>query len=59
MKPHPTFNWQGKPSIFSELRAYNGIDTKTGELARANAKNTISLKGSNPLGKNKTKAKKK
>ena len=48
MKPHPTFNWQGKPSVFSELKEFNGVNTRTAELARATAKNTIALKGSVP-----------
>jgi hypothetical protein len=41
------FNWQGKPSIFSDQRAYNGIDTRVSIVASAKAKNTIELPGSN------------
>jgi hypothetical protein len=40
------FNWQGKPSIFSDQRAYNGIDTRVSIVASAKAKNTIALPGS-------------
>jgi len=49
------FNWQGKPSIFSTLRAYNGIDTRVSVTASAKAKNTITLPGSSkPKKKSKT-----
>jgi hypothetical protein len=40
------FNWQGKPSIFSDQRAYNGIDTRASIIASKKAKNTIVLSGS-------------
>jgi hypothetical protein len=40
------FNWQGKPSIFSSLHAYNGIDTRASIVASKKAKNTIALNGS-------------
>ena len=40
------FNWQGKPSIFSDQRAYNGIDPRVSVTASAKAKNTITLPGS-------------
>lgn len=48
------FNWQGKPSIFSDQRAYNGIDTRVSIVASAKAKNTIALPGSNKPKKVKT-----
>jgi hypothetical protein len=40
------FNWQGKPSIFSSLHSYNGIDTRAFIIASKKAKNTIVLSGS-------------
>jgi hypothetical protein len=40
------FKWQGKPSIFSSLHAYNGIDTRASIIASKKAKNTLVLSGS-------------
>jgi hypothetical protein len=41
------FDWNdGKPSIFRDQRAYNGIDTRVSVIASAKAKNTITLPGS-------------
>jgi hypothetical protein len=50
-----SFDWNtGKPSIFSGLRAYNGIDTRVSRIASTNAKNTITLPGSSKPKKVKT-----
>ena len=41
------FDWKGKPSIFSGLRAFNGIDTKASIVASEKPKNRITLPGTN------------
>lgn len=44
--PHPTFNWQGEPSIFLKDRAFNGMNTDVAERAAATVTQTVYLRGS-------------